>query len=144
MAHARKQIRDSIVTAISGNPGVTVEASRAYPALQSQMPIYLVYTTRDFVDESMSTANGRMRVCTVVIDALIAATEADVDDTLDEHAVYIESQLNDSRLGGVVLKTILQESELTVNTEGDVGLGILTLTYSVTYRTVPADPETFA
>ena len=108
------------------------------------MPIYLVYTTRDFVDESMSTANGRMRVCTVVIDALIAATEADVDDTLDEHAVYIESQLNDSRLGGVVLKTILQESELTVNTEGDVGLGILTLTYSVTYRTVPADPETFA
>jgi len=144
MAHARKQIRDLIVTAISGNSGVTVEASRAYPALQSQMPIYLVYTTRDFVDESMSTANGRMRVCTVVIDALIAATEADVDDTLDEHAVYIESQLNDSRLGGVVLKTILQESELTVNTEGDVGLGILTLTYSVTYRTVPADPETFA
>jgi hypothetical protein len=144
MTHARNQIRDLVVAAISTNPGVTAVASRAYPVNQSEMPRYLVYTDSEVVDESMSTPGGRMRELSVIIDAVVATTEADVDEALDAHAVYIETQLNDSRLGGVVLKTILRRSDLIINTEGDVGLGILTLTYAVTYRTLPTDPQSFS
>jgi hypothetical protein len=141
LAHARKQIREAVATLIATN-GVTVEQSRQYPMLEEQMPRYLVYTIGEDIDQSMTTSNGIMRTLQTVIEAVIMADETTVDDDLDAHALYIERQLNWSKLGGLAMRTTLDRSELAIRTDGDRSLGVLTLTFSVMYRTLPSDPET--
>ncbi len=143
MAHARKQIREAAAAAI-GTTSVVVEQSRQYPMLESLMPRYLVYTTEESVDERMSTGSGLMRVVTLVVEAIIMADEATIDDDLDAHAVYLETQLNLSRLGGLALKTFMNRTEMAIRTDGDLSLGVLTLTFDVTYRTLPSNPETIS
>lgn len=141
MPHARSQIRDAVALQIATND-VTVEKSRQYPMNESEMPRYLVYTTRETVDEGMSTRNGLMRILELVVEAITTDDETTVDETLDEHAVYLESQLSYSTLSGLVQKTVLRQSEMAIRTDGDISLGVLTLTFDVTYRTLPTDPET--
>jgi hypothetical protein len=143
MAHARKQIREAIAAALV-TPGVAVQESRQYPTNESEMPLYLVYTTDETVDESMSTSRGMMRTVTVMVEAIMMGDEATIDDDLDAHAVTIETALNTSVLGGLVLKTFLQRSELAIRTDGDLSLGVLTLTFAVLYRTLPTNPETIS
>lgn len=143
MAHARRQIREAAAAAI-GTTAVVVEQSRQYPMLESLMPRYLVYTTDETIDESMSTRSGLMRVLTLMVEAVIMSDEDTIDDDLDAHAVYLETQLNLSTLGGLVLKTFLNRSELAIRTDGDLSLGVLTLTFDVTYRTLPTNPETIS
>lgn len=141
MPHARRQIREAVAAAIAGN-SVTVEQSRQYPMNEEQMPRYLVYTIAESVDPGMSTPGALMRELTVVVEAIIMADEATIDDDLDAHAVYLESQLSRSQLGGLVLKTDLSSSEMAIRTDGDLSLGVLTLTFNVLYRTLPTNPET--
>lgn len=140
MAHARKTIREA-VAALIGTNGVTVEQSRQYPMLEELMPRYLVYTLSEDIDNAMTTANGIMRNLMVVVEAIIMADETTIDDELDEHALYIEKQVNWSKLGGLALRTLLERSELAIRVEGDRSLGVLTLTFTVMYRTLPSDPE---
>lgn len=142
--HVRQQIRDLIKAAVDTNPGVTVETSRTYPVTESEFPKYLIYTTSEFINDAISTRSADGRELTVMVEALVLANDADLDDDLDEHAIYLEKQLNNSVLGGAVLKTILQRSEVTSSVEGDVAVGSLTLTFNVTYRSVRGDPETLA
>lgn len=143
MAHARKQIREAAAAAI-GTSGVQVEQSRQYPMNEAEMPRYLVYTTDENTDESMSTGRGIMRVVTMMVEAIQLGDEATIDDDLDAHAVYLETALNLSTLGGLVLKTFLRRTELAIRTDGDLSLGVLTLTFDVTYRTVPTNPESIS
>lgn len=143
MAHARKQIREAAATAIEA-PGVQVEESRQYPMNESEMPRYLVYTTDENTDEGMSTGRGIMRVVTLMVEAIQMSDEATIDDDLDAHAVHLETALNLSTLGGLVLKTFLRRTEMAIRTDGDLSLGVLTLTFDVTYRTVPTNPESIA
>ena len=141
MAHARKQIREAVAAAINTN-GVTVEQSRQYPLLEEQIPRYLVYTTAEDIDQGMTTTNGVMRNLQIVVEAVIVADETTVDDDLDGHGLYLERALNWSKLTGLALRTLLERSELNIRTDGDRSLGVLTLTFSVMYRTLPSDPET--
>lgn len=140
MAHVRQQIRNAVVAAISGD-GTTVEASRAYPESESEMPRYLVYTEAEAIDEGRSTSGGIMRILSVMVECVLMSTPATVDSDLDERAVYLETALNYSRLGGLVLKTVLQASKVTMEGEGDAVLGILSLTFDVTYRSLPTNSE---
>lgn len=141
MPHARFQIRDAVAAALAGN-NVTVEPSRQYPMTQEQMPRYLVYTIAESVDVGMSTADGIMRELTLVVEAITTADETTIDDDLDAHAVWIERALNYTRLGGLALRVTLSQSEMAIRTDGDISLGVLTLTFNVTYRTLPTNPET--
>lgn len=140
MAHARKQIREAVAALIS-TTSVVVEQSRQYPMLEELMPRYLVYTTSEDIEQSMTTANGIMRMLQVVVEAVMVADETTIDDDLDAHALYLEKQMNWSKLGGLAMRTILERSELAIRTDGDTSLGVLTLTFSVMYRTLPSDPE---
>jgi hypothetical protein len=143
MAHVRQQIRDAVATAIAGN-GVTVEKSRQWPINESEFPRYLVYSLREQMDESQSTRNGLMRNLEIVVEAVILANPATVDTALDTHAIYLETALNYSTLTGKVLKTVLRSSDILLNSDSDALMGILTLTFDVTYRSLPTNPEVLA
>jgi len=141
MPHARRQIREAVAAAVGTND-VTVEMSRQYPMNESEMPRYLVYALAESVDQGMSTPGAIARELSLVVEAILTGDEATVDDDLDGHAVYIETQLNRSQLGGLVLKTDLAQSDMAMRTDGDRTLAVLTLTFNVMYRTLPTNPET--
>ena len=141
MPHARRQIREAIAAALAPT-GVTVEMSRQYPMTEEQMPRYLVYTISESVDMGMSTSGGIMRMLQAVVEAVTTGDEATIDDDLDAHAVAIETALNYTRLGGIALRVALAQSEMAIRTDGDISLGVLTLTFEVQYRTLPTNPET--
>lgn len=142
MPHARRQIREAVAAALTAAGSVTVEMSRQYPMTEDQMPRYLVYAIAESVDVGMSTADGMMRELSVVVEAVLTADEATIDDDLDGHAVIIETALNYTRLGGLALRVTLSQSEMAIRTDGDISLGVLTLTFNVAYRTLPINPET--
>ncbi len=141
MPHGRRQIREAVAALINTN-GVTVEMSRQYPMNESEMPRYLVYTTSEAIDRNMSTSGGIMRELSLVVEAILTGDESTVDDDLDGHAVYIETQLNYTRIGGLAVDVALSQSEMAIRTDGDTSLGVLTLTFMVRYRTLPTNPET--
>ncbi len=141
MPHGRRQIREAVAALIATN-GVPVELSRQYPMNESEMPRYLVYTIREDIDRNMSTSGGVMRELSLVVEAVIVGDESTVDDDLDGHSVYLESRLNYTRINGLVVDTFLSQSEMAIRTDGDRSLGVLTLTFTVRYRTLPTNPET--
>jgi hypothetical protein len=140
MAHGRKQIRDAVAAAISTN-GVAVETNRVYPTDVSQLPRYLVFTDSENVDTGESTRQGMMRLADVTVEVVVAETVTHIDDTVDAHAVYIESMLNLSRLGGLAQTVFLQRTNLTTRSDADRSLAVLALTFAVRYRTLPTDPS---
>jgi hypothetical protein len=143
MAHVRQQVRDAVALAIAGN-GVTVEKSRRWPTQESDLPRYLVYSLREQMDEAQSTRDGLMRILEIVVEAHVIANPATVDIALDDHAIYLETTLNYSTLTGKVLKTVLRSSDIMLNTDSDALMGVLTLTFDVTYRSLRTNPEVLA
>lgn len=143
MAHVRQQIRDAVAAAIAGN-GVTVEKSRQWPVIESDFPRYLVYSMRETMDEGNSTRDGLMRNLEITVEAVVLTNPANVDIQLDTHAVYLENTLNYTTLGGKALKVVLRGSDMLLNAEGDGIMGVLTLTFDVTYRSLRTNSEVLA
>lgn len=141
MAHARETILDAIETEISGN-GVTVERTRAYPSDEAQLPRYMIYQTGETIDWPMSSSTAIMRRLTVVVEIIVQSASGAIEDAINDQAEYVENQLlYAAGLGGSVSMR-LQNSTYNWNGEGQVALGIATLTFEVEYRTVIGDVST--
>lgn len=151
MAHQRKLIRQAVVALLVGAntaAGARVKATRFDPHKKSQLPAIAVYTTSEPVDlgASENTAPRELtRNVKVEIVGFVAHTDAlPVDDAMDDIAEQIEAAMDEDRyLGGKAADSILESTELeVVEGEGsDPIVGVVSLTYSVTYRTSPAAPD---
>lgn len=140
----RKKIRDLIVA------GATVAGSRVYPSrvlpLRGiELPAIAVYTLDETVSgDSLATAPRELtRDLSVVIEAWVKAGAVtdpkveQVDDRMDELAEQIETIMHaDPYLGGEAGESILTGTETEIVEEGDRTLGLLLLSYRVTYRTL--------
>jgi len=140
----RKKIRDLIVA------GATVAGSRVYPSrvlpLRGlELPAIAVYTLDETVaGESLATAPRELtRDLSVVIEAWVKAGAVtdpkveQVDDRMDALAEQIENIMHgDPYLGGEAGESILTGTETEIVEEGDRTLGLLLLSYRVTYRTL--------
>lgn len=147
MAHQRQLIRAAVVTALTNATaaGARVLATRSAPWGRTELPGIAVYTSSESVDpESINTAPRELtRTVELIIEATSEAT-ADVDDALDALSVSVERAMNrDVTLGGVCGDMVLSSSDLEVYGEGKTLIGLLRLTYDVTYRTnVPEVEDT--
>lgn len=138
MAHVRSQIRDAIVTALSGLT-ISVKASRAY-SLTWGVDMALVYVPQDDVTQKAGPYIHRM--ATVLVEIFVNGKADTIDDTLDAHATIVETALAGSNLGGLAKDVQLRQTEIAFNGEGATPVGILRMTYQVPYATSEADPET--
>ena len=138
MAHVRSQIRDAVVTALSGL-AISVKASRTYSLTQGS-DAALVYVPQDVVTQKAGPYIHR--AATVLIEIFVNGKADTIDDTMDGHAVTVEVALAGSKLGGVAKDVQLQQTEIAFNGEGATPVGILRMTYQVRYATSEADPET--
>ncbi len=150
MAHPRKLIRHALVALLTNATaaGARVQGTRVEPHKKSQLPAISVYTLREPVDQDAS-ANTAPRELTrdvkVEITGWVAHSDAlPVDDAMDDLAEQIEAVMDaDPYLGGTAGESVLESTEMQVvedDGRSDPLVGIVTLTYSVTYRTSPAAP----
>jgi hypothetical protein len=147
MAHVRKQVRDAIVTAVTGltTTGSNVFRSRVFPLETTKLPAICVFTKSETVDfDTLHIPRSIMRTLDVQVEAYVSGT-SNYDDTLDTIAVEVEEALAaDVTLGGVAkdLQTTAFEAEYIGDGEQTVAVGRFTVT--VQYRTLENDVETAA
>lgn len=140
--HQRTIVRQAIVAALTGATAAEarVYPTRILPLRKLELPAIAVYTLEESVDgESVNTAPRELtREAPVVIEALVAAVPgANVDDALDDLALEIETAMHaDPYLGGEAADSILDGTTMEVIEDGERMMGLVTLTYSVTYRTL--------
>lgn len=149
MAHPRSLIRHTVVALLRGATaaGLRVSATRIEPHKRSQLPAISVYTLREPVDPDRSVTSPRelTRELKVEITAWVAHSDAiPADDAMDAIAEQIEASMDHERyLDGTVADSILENTEMQIvedDGRSDPIVGIVTLTYSVTYRTSALDP----
>lgn len=100
MAHARRQIREAVATALTG---LTTTGSRVFQSRmreQESLPCLLVVTDTENVDASVGTI--QQRDLDILVTGL-AQGASNVDDTLDAIAEEVETAMQAAgTLGGLV------------------------------------------
>lgn len=147
MAHVRKQIRDAIVTAVTGltTTGSNVFRSRLYPLESSKLPGLCIFTRSEAVEfDTLTMSRSINRVLDVIIEGYVSAT-ANYDNTLDQIAVEVEEALAaDVTLGGLAKDLQVTAFESDFSADGDQPVAVGRFTVTVQYRTAENDVETAA
>lgn len=142
--HQRRVIREAVVTILTAaatSAGARVSKTRVDPHKKTELPALSVYTLSETTDpDSENTAPRELlRTLKLEIAGWVGHTTAlPVDDALDALAEQIEAAMDaDPYLGGAAGDSILEATEITIKEDdrGDPLVGIITLTYSITYRT---------
>jgi len=122
MAHARKAIRDDIITAVTGltTTGSNVFQNRVYPIEQSSLPGLMVFTNEETIEaSSISPPRTQIRRLTVSIEGVVRAVD-NYDDTLDSICQEVEEALTaDLSRNGLAKDTLITSFEAQFNGEGD-------------------------
>jgi hypothetical protein len=137
MAHARKQIRDHIITLLTGltTTGSNVFVSRVYPLNKADLPGLLIYTIEE-QSEPGAMGGTLDRVLSLAIDGVVKATGGAIDDTLDQIAEEVEAAITaDTRLNDLALFVYLASTEIEFDGQAEQPTGIITMNFSIQYRT---------
>lgn len=134
MSHARTQLREQVATLVTGlaTTGDRVYQSRMRPA--DGQPFLLVTTNEE--DITPGSIGGLYQRRLVLQVRGFAKGGATLDDTLDQIALEVETALAASRAE-------LDRIEIDFDDELEQPVGVITLTYQMTYFTAATDPATF-
>lgn len=145
MAHARKTIRDRIITDLTGlaTTGSRIYRSRVYPLAEEKLPGLCVYTMSEQIDyATIGTSRLQQRVLSVVIEIYVKGT-SNYDDDLDQISLEIEDALfADLTLNGNAKDLQINRFEADFAGEGDQPLAFARMSVDVVYHTSENDPET--
>lgn len=148
MSHVREQIRDAVVSAVTylDLTARRVFRTRVYPMDRESLPGICVYTKSETSEPNtiggLKSVSAYLRVMSVSIEVYAKAL-ADLDNTLDDIAVEIEAAMaNSSTLNNLAKDVVLSATEIDImGGDSDQPVGVMRLTYDVTYRTTLADPS---
>lgn len=143
VTHQRTLIRNEAVRLLTNRTSAAerVFSSVIEPFRMSDPPVLGVYTLSEQIDpESASTAPRELtRELKLEIVGWVADSQAmPIGDAMDQIASEIESVMDaDSYppLSGLAGDVMLESTTMEIRDEGDPIIGIVALTYSVTYRT---------
>jgi hypothetical protein len=146
MPHHRQLIRAAAVDMLTGqtDAGSRVYRTRSLPVRKIPLPAISVYTLEELVTpESVDTAPRELtRELPLLIEGWVRAGE-NVDDAMDELAVQIEAAMHaDPYLRDTAAESILDSTVMEVIEDGDREMGLIVLTYAVTYRTLAPEAPT--
>jgi hypothetical protein len=139
MAHVRKQIRDNIVTTLTGltTTGSRVYKTRVYPLAQSKLPGLAIYTeTEDIEIRTINPPRTQMRNLTVTVDAFVKGV-SNFDDDLDTICQEVEEALAaDITRGGLAKDTRITGFEAEFSGDGDQPVANGRISVTVDYVTL--------
>ncbi len=146
MAHIRKQVRDDLVTTLTGlaQTGSNIFTGRAHAIAEASLPALFVRTPSE--ESGWSNIGGDpvyQRNITAII-GILAAGDENVGNTLDSIAVLVENAIHaDPTLGGVADDLMLVATETDPPAgDGDQIANAMELTFIIETRTARSDPET--
>lgn len=144
MAHVRKQIRDSVVTAVTGltTTGANVYRTRVYPLASGKLPGLAVYTNAETsTNETVTIPRTKSRLLEMVVEGYVSGT-TNLDNTLDTIAVEVEEALTaDVTRGGLAKDTQLTATDIELVGEGEKVAGVIRMTFEIMYSTLENDVE---
>lgn len=142
MAHVRKQIRDTVVAALTGltTTGAEVYAGRTRPLSADHAPTLLVYAVSER-SEIHSQGGKLLRDLTLAIEGRVMSAGVP-DDTLDTIAFEVETaMMADPSLGALTLEVTLTSTRIATQSPGENQAGEIRLEYRVLYRTAESAPN---
>lgn len=145
-AHVRKQIRDHVVTTLTGlaTTGGRVYTHRRYPLGRGELPGLLVYTmSENVVTETMGVPRRLNRDLQLGIEVVASDDEGTLDDTLDQICKEVETALaTDPLRAGLALDTRLEGVEITVASgDGQMPIGKAAMSWIIPYGTRETIPD---
>ena len=144
MSHLRKQIRDRIVSNVTGlaTTGSRVYQTRFYPIASISQPLLLVYTlSEDSEPETMTRPRKIIRRVNFTLEGMAKGTSG-LDDTLDAIARDVEEAiLVDQTCNSLAKDTVLTGTAIDYNAEGEQPVGSIKMTFQVIYRTTENESE---
>lgn len=147
MAHVRKQIRDAVVTALTGltTTGSNVFRSRIFPLEKTKLPALCIFTRSETTEfDTMTISRSTQRNLDIAVEAYVSAT-ANYDNTLDTIAVQVEEAIaSDVTLGGLAKDAQVTAFEADFSGDGEQPVAVGRFTVAVQYRTAENDVETAA
>jgi len=147
MTHVRQQIRDDIVTTLTGltTTGSNIFRSRIFPLEETNLPALCIYTKSETSEyDTIGLPRSVNRVLDVAVEAYVKGV-SNYDNTLDTIAVEMEEAIAaDITLGGLAKDAQITafEADFAGDCEQPVAVGRFIIT--VEYRTVENDVETAA
>jgi hypothetical protein len=146
MSHARRNIRDAAVQALTGLPttGANVHATRLYPMEPAGLPALCIYTLSEESGFDSLPPRKLLRRLELAVE-IVGQVNETLDDTLDQISLEVEQMLGTNfTLGGTAKDCELQSTKITVRGEGEKQTGSAVLIFGVTYRTLATDAATLA
>lgn len=142
MAHVRNQIRNRLVTTLTGlsTTGSNVSSSRVYPFAADKLPRISIYTKSESSEYATLT---RPRTITRTLEALVEVfVQSVIDDDLDTIASEVESAI----YGDVTLNGLAKDARITsfssdFSGDPDKPVGSATITIEIDYVTIEGSPE---
>ena len=137
MAHKRQSIRERVASTLTGLTTTVsnVFQSRVYPIENTKLPCLLIYT-REETSEPLTTNPPRAieKVLSLVVEGYVKAN-TNFDDTIDTICEEVEEALFTDRLiNDLALDSFLINTDISYNGEGDNPLGIVVMTFQITYH----------
>lgn len=144
MAHARQQIRQQLVTTLTGlaTTGSNVVASRVYDIATSKLPSLAIYTLSEDLGEE--SANKQMRLLDVVVEVRAKAS-SNLDNALDAIGAEVEDALfasGDTTLNGKCKHFNYDGLEISLSGDAEQPIGLMTMRFIAQYRVDKTDVET--
>ena len=147
MAHVRKQIRDNIVTTLTGltTTGSNVFRTRVYPFESSKLPGLAIYTDNEEIEVQTITApRTQIRLLTVTVDCYVRGV-SNFDNDLDTISEEVEEALaTDLTRGGLAKDTRVAGFEADFSGDGDQPIANGKISIEVEYATVENNVGTAA
>lgn len=147
MSHVRQQIRDDIVTTLTGltTTGSNVFRSRIFPLEQTNLPALCIYTKSETSEyDTIGLPRSVNRILDVAVEAYVKGV-SNYDNTLDTIAVEVEEAIAaDVTLGGLAKDAQITAFEADFAGDGEQPVAVGRFTVTVEYRTVENDVETAA
>ena len=142
--HVRRQIRERVATTLTGltTTGSKVYQSRVYPLAANNLPGLLVYTTSESSAPDVMGAQPELdRELNLVIEGY-AKTASNLDDVLDLISKEVEiAMAADTTINSLAKDSYLSATEIELTGEGEQPIGIVTMSYTVQYRTANNAPD---
>jgi len=142
MAHARKQIRDQLMTTLTGltTTGSNVFNSRVYD--HDALPCISIYTlSEELGDESH---NKQFRMLNVMVEVRAKAAD-NLEDDLDKIGAEIEDAIfasGDTTLSNTCKDFDYDGLDIELSGEAEKPFGLMTMRFLAMYRVNKTDVET--
>lgn len=145
MTHVRQQIRDRLVTVLTGltTTGTNVFRSRIFPLEATKLPALCIFTKSEAVEfDVMGLPRSIGRVLDVGVEAYVSGV-SNYDNTLDTIAVEVEEAIAaDVTLNGLAKDATVTAFEADFAGDGEQPVAVGRFTVTVQYRTKENDVET--